>query len=259
MRRILSTLGGLALALALSQFPEYAQQYTQRLGGAVDELRIITEDFDRAATAAGLTREQALGRYAGTDDNFIVDRGVSMAATFARYEQLSAMLERIQGADALERFALLPDFLDTDIGARALQNFQPAMPVTMEGFAYAGGGFLVGYLSLSALASVLMLPFRPRRPRSAPAPRVAQERVAEPPPPPATRPPPAAKPLPAVDPPPLPSPVVERPPPLAAEPAPPPEVVRPARFAVQGPDPDDVKRAVLELTGRPPRHPPERI
>ena len=42
-------IGGLALGVVLSQFPEYAQQYTQRLGGAVDELRIITEDFDRAA------------------------------------------------------------------------------------------------------------------------------------------------------------------------------------------------------------------
>jgi hypothetical protein len=42
MRRSLSLLGGLGLGLALSQFPEYAQQYTQRLGGAVDELRIET-------------------------------------------------------------------------------------------------------------------------------------------------------------------------------------------------------------------------
>ncbi len=253
MRKTVSILGGLALGVVLSQFPEYAQQYTQRLGGAVDELRIIAEDFDRSATAAGLTREQALGRYAGSTDDFLEGRGLSMAQTLARYDQLSAMLARIQGADAWERFTLLPDFLDTDIGARALQNFQPAVPVTMEGFAYAGGGFLGGYLSLSALASVLLLPFRPRRPRSAPSPRVAQERVADPLPPPAT------EPLPAAEPPPLSSPVVERPPPLAAEPPPPPAAVRPARFAVQGPDPDDVERAVLELTGRPPRHPPERI
>ena len=252
MRKTVSILGGLALGVVLSQFPEYAQQYTQRLGGAVDELRIITEDFDRSATAAGLTREQALGRYAGSADDFLEGRGLSMAQTLARYEQLSAMLARIQGADAWERFTLLPDFLDTDIGARALQNFQPAVPVTMEGFAYAGAGFLGGYLSLSALVSVLLLPFRPRRPRRAPAPRVAQERIADPLPPRATRPPVAAKP------PPLPSPAVERPPPLAAE-TPPPPAVRPARFAVQGPDPDDVERAVLELTGRPPRHPPERI
>ena len=48
MRRMLATIGGLGLAVTMSQFPEYAQQYTQRLGGAVDELRVVTEDFDRA-------------------------------------------------------------------------------------------------------------------------------------------------------------------------------------------------------------------
>ena len=253
MRKTLSILGGLALALVLSQFPEYAQQYAQRLGGAVDELRIITEAFDQAADQSGLTREQALGRYSGTDDSFIVDRGVSMAATFARYEQLSAMLVRIQGADAWERFTLLPDFLDTDIGARALQNFQPAVPVTMEGFAYAGGGFLVGYLSLSALVSVLMLPFRPRRPRRPPASLVAQETAADPPPPAVRRPPPPA----VTRPPPVPSPVPEPPPPQMAAPPPPTPASHPVRLAVQGPDPDEVKRAVLELTGRPPHLPPE--
>lgn len=164
MRRSLSVLGGLALGLMFSQFPEYAQQYTQRLGGAVDELRIIAEDFDRAAATAGLTRVEALGRYAGSADTFLVDRGLSMAATIARYEHLSAMLRRIQGANAIERFTLLPDYLDTDIGARALENFRPAVPVTVEGFAYAGGGFLLGYAALSAIAGALVLPFR-RRPR----------------------------------------------------------------------------------------------
>lgn len=165
MRRSLSVLGGLALGLMLSQFPEYAQQYTQRLGGAVDELRIIAEDFDHAASVAGLTRVEALGRYAGSADTFLVDRGLSMAATIARYEHLSAMLQRIQDVSAIERFALLPDFLDTDIGARALENFQPAVPVTLEGFAYAGGGFLLGYAAFSALIGALALPFRRRRPR----------------------------------------------------------------------------------------------
>jgi hypothetical protein len=65
VRRALGMLGGLALGFALSQFPEYAQQYVQRLGGAVDELRIIVADFDRGAAEAGLTRDEALARFAG--------------------------------------------------------------------------------------------------------------------------------------------------------------------------------------------------
>ena len=163
MRRILSIVGGLALGLVLSQFPEYAQQYAQRLGGAVDELRIITEAFDQAADQSGLTREQALGRYELVSDNFVAGRGRSMRQTFGRYGELSATLGKIRGADAWTRLTLLPDFLDTEIGARALDDFQPAVPVTMEGFAYAGGGILVGYLVVSAIIRLLMLPFRRRK------------------------------------------------------------------------------------------------
>ncbi|HQZ13925.1 MAG TPA: DUF2937 family protein [Devosia sp.] len=163
MRKTLSAVGGLALGLMLSQFPEYAQQYTQRLGGAVDELRIITAEFDAAATAAGLTREDALARYTAAGDSFLADRGTSMAATFRRYDALSAALVEIQGATGWERFTELPKYLDSDIGTRTMQAFKPGVPVTMEGFAYAGAGFLLGYFITSGFARFLGLPFRRRR------------------------------------------------------------------------------------------------
>jgi hypothetical protein len=164
MRRVIAGIGGAALAVMLSQFPEYAQQYTQRLGGAVDELRVITEDFDRSASVGGLDRTQALQRYGLSNDRFLAERGTSMAATFERYEQLSATLARIQNADPVTRLQSLPAYLDSDIGRRTLENYQPAMPVTVEGLLYAGGGFLLGYLVLSALWRFCTLPFRRRRP-----------------------------------------------------------------------------------------------
>ena len=164
MRRIIAGVGGLGLAIALSQFPEYAQQYTQRLGGAVDELRVITEDFDRAAAEGGLDRASALGRYEASNDDFLAGRGGSMTATFQRYEQLSTTLARIQNAGAIERFQSLPAYLDTDIGRRTLESYKPAIPVTMEGILYAGGGFILGYLFFSGLWRFLALPFRKRYP-----------------------------------------------------------------------------------------------
>ena len=164
MRRIIAGVGGLGLAIALSQFPEYAQQYTQRLGGAVDELRVITEDFDRAAVEGGLDRAAALGRYEASNDDFLAGRGGSMTATFQRYEQLSATLARIQNAGAIERFQSLPAYLDTDIGRRTLESYKPAIPVTMEGILYAGGGFILGYLIFSGLWRFLAMPFKKRYP-----------------------------------------------------------------------------------------------
>ncbi|KQX38217.1 hypothetical protein ASD04_11415 [Devosia sp. Root436] len=163
MRRMIAGVGGLGLALVLSQFPEYAQQYTQRLGGAVDELRVITEDFDRAAAEGGLDRATALGRYEASNDDFLAGRGTSMTATFQRYDQLSATLARIENTGAVERLQSLPAYLDTDIGRRTLESYKPAVPVTMEGILYAGAGFILGYLVLSGLWRFVTLPFRRRR------------------------------------------------------------------------------------------------
>jgi hypothetical protein len=167
MRRSVSIIGGLVVATLLSQFPEYAQQYEQRLGGAVDELRIIVNEFEMSATSFGLTRDEALARYAATGDDFIRGRGTTMAQIIARYETLSETLAEIQGAAGWERFTHLPQYLDSDIGARALENYRPAVPVTVEGAAYAIAGFMLGYLVTSGLVRFLMLPFRRRTPRAA--------------------------------------------------------------------------------------------
>jgi hypothetical protein len=167
MRRSLSVIGGLVLAAFFSQFPEYAQQYEQRLGGAVDELRVIVNEFELAATNFGLTRDEALARYQATGDDFIRGRGITMASIISRYEVLSTTLSQIQGATGWERFSHLPLYLDSEIGARALENYEPAVPLTVEGIVYALAGFMVGYLFISGLVRFLLLPFRRRAPRTA--------------------------------------------------------------------------------------------
>src|SRR5690349_8797279 len=165
MRRTIALACGVMLALGFSQFPEYAQQYEQRLGGAVDELLIITEKFDSDATAAGLTRQEAFARYAQTNDDFITGQGRNAEATFARYERLRADLIEISTATPMDRLRLLPKFLDAEVGRRALDNFEPGIPVTLEGLGWAGAGLAIGYTVVSLLLGLLMLPFRRRRPR----------------------------------------------------------------------------------------------
>ena len=160
MRRSLGLVGGLVVGVALSQFPEYAQQYTQRLGGAVDELKAITTEFDAAATAAGLSHDQAIAHYESSPDSFVAGRGTSMVAAFTRYQSLSATLTQIRSADAWDRFRNLPSYFDSDVGRRTLDDFKPAIPVTQEGFLYAAFGLVLGYILASTLYSLVMLPFR---------------------------------------------------------------------------------------------------
>lgn len=165
MRRTLAVLGGLGLAAVFAQFPEYAQQYEQRLGGAVNELRIIVADFDADAQKFGLSREEALRHYAVSPDAFLQARGVSMARTLARYTRLNAQLTDLAAADPWTRVTHLNDYLDAQISSQALAAFKPAVPVTGEGVMWAIAGFGLGYGLLAAFLSFLTLPFRWRRGR----------------------------------------------------------------------------------------------
>jgi len=51
---------GLMGAAFFAQAPEFAQQYRQRLGGAVEELRRVVVQFDADAAQYGLSRSEAM-------------------------------------------------------------------------------------------------------------------------------------------------------------------------------------------------------
>lgn len=163
MRKSLSLIGGIGLGISLSQFPEYTQQYEQRLGGAVDELRAIVSDFDASAVRAGLSREEALAVYDEAGHDFLVDRGRDMRTVFARYERLSAHMNDIANASSLERLTDMARYYDPEIGARALEAYSPAVPVTPEGLTLGGAGVVAGYGILAAIFALVRRPFRRRR------------------------------------------------------------------------------------------------
>lgn len=151
--RILALAGGIAGAVALSQFPEFSQQYVQRLSGAADELRAVTIAFDTTARVAGLSREQALTAMGGSDfqDRLRDD----MRARIYRYERLNADYQALASAAPLERLARFWHFRDADLAQRTWDDFQPAVPVTSEGAIFAGIGFASGWGLVTLLIGVL--------------------------------------------------------------------------------------------------------
>lgn len=162
--RGLSLAGGLAGALATSQFPEYSQQYLQRLGGAVDALSVVVADFDASAAAADLTRGEALAQMQGTA--FLESRHSDMSRTFERHERLQDDLNAMQGAGPFMRAYHAARLTDGQIAQAAWAAYQPAMPLNFAGLIFAGFGFVVGLLILGTLLRLFAWPFR-RRPRAA--------------------------------------------------------------------------------------------
>ena len=90
LRNTMTMAFGLAGALTLSQAPEFAQQYRQRLGGALTELQRSIADFDADAARSGMTRPEALALHEGADEPLFRDRGLRMERTIERYQTLNA-------------------------------------------------------------------------------------------------------------------------------------------------------------------------
>lgn len=158
MLRLLALISGLAGGTALSQFPEFSQQYLQRLGGQADALAAVVAEFDASAEKAGLSREVALSELPGSA--FLDLRQEDMRRVIARAERVSADYAFLKAAGPLERLALPHRFRDNDTLSATWGDFRPAIPVTLDGLVAAGIGFLLGWGALLALAALARMPLR---------------------------------------------------------------------------------------------------
>ncbi len=164
--RVLALAGGVSGAALLSQYPEFSQQYLQRLGGQIDALTVVVADFDASAAESGMTRAAALTELEGSE--FLSARQADMARTFARHERLLADRAALEAAAPLQRLLLPHRLSDAETFQGTWADYEPAVPLTVPGAVSAGAGFLAGWAAIAALLALLRLPFRRRRP----APRI---------------------------------------------------------------------------------------
>ncbi len=155
LARTFTLIAGLGTATLACQAPEFMQQYHQRLGGAVQELTTVVEEFDRDAQAQGLSRDEALDRYSVSPDRFINTRGVSMTRTLDRFEHIEAHYTALADANMLTRPVLLAQHSDHTLLAGAWEDYKPAVPTTAEGMIYGLVGFLFGGGLVALLGNIL--------------------------------------------------------------------------------------------------------
>lgn len=141
-----------------SQFPEFSQQYLQRLGGQQDALTQITQEFDASALASGLTREGALMELSGSE--FREAHRADMETAFSRLSRIESDLTLLRAAGPVERMMLPHRFRDTQTLEATWADFKPAVPLTMAGLITAGIGFALSWIGLSLLLGAFLRPFR---------------------------------------------------------------------------------------------------
>ena len=100
----------------LGQFPQFLAQYLQRLGGHIDEAKLIQakEHLPQLAT---------------------------------RISDLEKALHQINEAGTIGKLFAFAKNVDLSIASRALENYAPGVTFNNEGLLYCGVGALLGYVT----------------------------------------------------------------------------------------------------------------
>ena len=159
--RILAVAVGLFGALAGSQLPEFAQQYRQRLGGAIDELHRVVDRFDSSAQTSGLSREQAITRLREQPEPLARRQGEAMEDVSARLDRLQHQRDDFASAGSFGRIVVLIREADPGLARSTYLDFEPAVPATSEGVVMAGTGFVL-FWGLMLFLSRIVWRLRPR-------------------------------------------------------------------------------------------------
>ena len=153
--RILALAIGLMAGLAASQGPEFAQQYRQRLGGAIDELRQVVVRFESDAQASGLSREAAITRLREQAEPVARAQGDAMEQIGDRLSALETQRDAFADAGPFNRLLVMMHRVDPGLARATYLDFEPAWPATAEGLATGGAGFAAGWLAVWFLARAM--------------------------------------------------------------------------------------------------------
>jgi DUF2937 family protein len=129
-------------AVLFSQFPEFMQQYLQRLEGHLDEARLVVARFKDAAAQSGMSLDQLLAGASQNPDPSMGKLGAVVRVSLARVDELSGADAALRGATVWTRPFVFFSHMDAGIARATLSIYKPAVPTTAEGILYAAVGIV---------------------------------------------------------------------------------------------------------------------
>jgi hypothetical protein len=157
---------GLLFGLIGTQGPEFSQQYRQRLGGALDELRRIVETFDAETASRSLTPAEGIAQLKDNADLLARERGADIEDDIAREARLERQLAEMKDAGPLDRLIVMAEDFDPAIAGETLRSFEPAVPVTSESGIVGGLALIFGWGATHVCAWPIRRARQARRRRS---------------------------------------------------------------------------------------------
>lgn len=152
IRRFAFALTAFAGAVLSAQFPEFYQQYLQRLHGRLDILEQRAREIREDAALQGLDVGDYINLFTASAEHAL--EGQRMRASLIQEEEATAALSALEGASPIARLPAFLRHFDTAIAGDTAGIYRPALPFSFEGVLYAGLGGLTA-LVLAALVTLL--------------------------------------------------------------------------------------------------------
>jgi Protein of unknown function (DUF2937) len=150
--RTLFAVVSLLPALLFSQGPEFAEQYRQRLGGAIDELTAVVEHFQEDAQRSGYDRDTALRLMAQNTERLVRDLGTRMQENVARLDLLRRQQRLFSRGVTL---GSLTDFAfnhDAPLFEKTWESYAPGLSLSFLGLLLAIVGWSASCVLLLVVA-----------------------------------------------------------------------------------------------------------
>jgi hypothetical protein len=160
-------IAGVLGIVAGAQAPEFTAHYMQNLNGRVAELGALVRQYDGIVEDLGTTRDGYVDDLRAANRESTTKTADVIVSTFERYEALSVQLAALRASGDFRRPLILAKGLvegnDRDIAKSVIDEFKPAVPLTPEAFAYAGGIGVTIWGVLAAIFGVIGSMFGGRR------------------------------------------------------------------------------------------------
>ncbi len=162
MRMLTGFMGGLSsrivaivFAVSAAQFPLYYLAYSNTLAGAKLEAEARYRQLEQEARSLGLSIESFIQRHEINSDETFQASGRIHRTTQEHFTRYTAQDSALRSATVWQKpWALAKNF---DPALHRVTRFEPGLPLTLEGGAYALAGLLVAWM-LTALVGLLIKP-----------------------------------------------------------------------------------------------------
>ena len=140
--RIVSVVG----ALVFIQIPAFIVQYQQRLGGHVDELNRLIQQYKSAAANNGRTVEEYIGVHLNSGVNEFISTGKLMTENMERFSSLSQALQNLSESSGINKLFVFLKGIDFDIFKGTYNDFVPGISFNLDSILYCIVGIIFSML-----------------------------------------------------------------------------------------------------------------